>query len=160
MSPIVFDRNSHQVPLLVRTADIVWAGAGISTMYDQSSVCVPTSVYSIPLGLVKRAGGWDTDSTAIREDMHMYLKCFFALSGGLRSKVIYAAASQCNVCSGEAGIRGYLGTLRARQQQALRHMWGMLDTGYAIRRAVGLVSSELACRRPDGRDRCVRQGQR
>ncbi|KAK5708560.1 hypothetical protein LTR17_020593 [Elasticomyces elasticus] len=139
VSPIVFDRNSHQVPLLVRTADVVWSGAGISTMYAGSSVCIPTSVYSVPLRLVERTQGWDTGYTAIGEDMHMYLKCFFAVSGRLRSKVIYTAASQCNVCSGDLGIRGYAGTVAARYQQALRHMWGMLDTGYALRHATAML---------------------
>ncbi|KAK5685058.1 hypothetical protein LTS10_003133 [Elasticomyces elasticus] len=139
VSPIVFDRNSHQVPLLVRTADVVWSGAGISTMYAGSSVCIPTSVYSVPLRLVERTQGWDTGYTAIGEDMHMYLKCFFAVSGCLRSKVIYTAASQCNVCSGDLGIRGYAGTVAARYQQALRHMWGMLDTGYALRHATAML---------------------
>ncbi len=141
--PVVFDRNSHRVPLFVRTADIFWAGAGISTMYAQSSVCIPTSVYSMPLSLLEYVGGWDSDARAIGEDMHMFLKCYFALDGNLRPKVIYAAASQCNVCSELAGIRGYHDGIRVRYQQAKRHMWGMLDTGFAVELAAGMVTSRL-----------------
>jgi hypothetical protein len=28
--PIIFDRNAHLVPRLVRVADLLWAGAGLS----------------------------------------------------------------------------------------------------------------------------------
>lgn len=87
---------------------------------------------------------WDTDHGAIGEDMHMYLKCFFALSGHLNVKVIYAAASQCNVSSGSAGIKGYMSCLLARYHQAVRHMWGTLDTGYAVRQAGALLVQSLS----------------
>lgn len=138
--PLVFDRNLHHVPLFVRTADMMWAGAGLSSLYAGSTVCIPTSVYSLPMTLVEHVGGWDTDPGAIGEDMHMYLKCFFALSGNLNVKIIYAAASQCNVTGGyEKGILGFLTGLQARYKQALRHMWGSLDTGYSIRQTVSMV---------------------
>ncbi|KAF2772456.1 hypothetical protein EJ03DRAFT_266627 [Teratosphaeria nubilosa] len=137
--PIVFDRNLHHVPLPVRTADLMWAGAGISSLYTGSNVCIPTSVYSLPMTLVELVGGWDTDPGAIGEDMHMYLKCFFALSGNIDVQIIYAAASQCNVSSDVPGIRGYIDGLNARYKQALRHMWGSLDTGYAIRQSWAMM---------------------
>ena len=140
IAPMVFDRNSHQVPALVRSADIFWTGAGISTMCAGSTTNMPTSVYTLPLTLLEDVGGWDTDYDAIGEDMHMYLKCFFALNGNLHSKVIYAAASQCNVCSDLKGLRGYLDGIRARYQQATRHMWGMLDSGFAIRLAADMFA--------------------
>ncbi|KAI6848743.1 hypothetical protein KC366_g10174 [Hortaea werneckii] len=127
--PLVFDRNLHHVPLPVRTTDMMWAGAGISNLGPSSTVSIPTSVYSLPLGLVQQVSGWDVDTGAIGEDLHMYLKCFFALSGELRAKVVFAAASQCNVASGNAGIRGYVEGLWARYRQAVRHTWGSLDTG-------------------------------
>ncbi|TKA77295.1 hypothetical protein B0A55_04337 [Friedmanniomyces simplex] len=137
--PLVFDRNLHHVPLPVRTADLMWAGAGISSLYTGSLVCIPTSVYSLPMILVEHVGGWDTGPGAIGEDMHMYIKCFFALSGNLDVKVIYAAASQCNVSSDMRGLAGYIDGIGARYRQALRHMWGTLDTGFAIRECVKMV---------------------
>ncbi|KAK1061208.1 hypothetical protein LTR74_011218 [Friedmanniomyces endolithicus] len=137
--PLVFDRNLHRVPLPVRTADLMWAGAGISSLYSGSLVCIPTSVYSLPMTLVEQVGGWDTGPGAIGEDLHMYIKCFFALSGNLDVKVVWAAASQCNVASDMRGIAGYMDGLSARYKQALRHMWGTLDTGYAIRECVKMV---------------------
>ena len=97
--PLVFDRNIQHVPFSVRTADLLWAGAGISSLYGGSKICIPTSVYSLPMPLVERVGGWDTGPGAIGEDMHMFLKCFFALSGNLNTEIVYAAASQCNVSS-------------------------------------------------------------
>lgn len=145
--PLVFDRNLHSVPLFVRTADMMWAGAGLSSLYTGSSVCIPTSVYSLPMTLVEHVGGWDTDPGAIGEDMHMYLKCFFALSGNLNVQIVHAAASQCNVSSGQAGITGYYLGLQARYKQALRHMWGSLDTGFSIRETVKMVDRHRKAKR-------------
>jgi hypothetical protein len=129
--PIIFDRNSGDVNPLVRTTDIFWCGAGLSGLYQGSSIMIPTSVYSLPMSLAGRVGGWDTGPESIGEDLHMYLKCYFATKAHLHTKVVYAPASQCNVCSDEKGLRGEIGTLRARYKQAMRHMWGSLDTGYA-----------------------------
>ncbi|KAK6436496.1 hypothetical protein LTR95_007306 [Oleoguttula sp. CCFEE 5521] len=106
--PLVFDRNLHRVPLFVRTADMMWCGAGLSSLYSGSTICIPTSVYSLPMALVEEVSGWDTGPGAIGEDLHMYLKCFFALSGNLNVQIVYSAASQCNVQSDLVGIRGYV----------------------------------------------------
>jgi hypothetical protein len=138
--PLVFDRNLHRVPISVRTADMMWAGAGLSSLYQGSRVCIPTSVYSLPMTLLEHVGGWDTGPGAIGEDMHMYLKCFFALGGNLQVRIVYSAASQCNVSSDIKGLSGYYDGLRARYRQALRHMWGALDTGYAIRASFKMLS--------------------
>ncbi|KAF2862273.1 hypothetical protein K470DRAFT_256236 [Piedraia hortae CBS 480.64] len=136
--PLIFDRNLDRVPLPVRAADLMWAGAGLSSLYCGSDVCIPTSVYSLPLILVERAGGWDTGPGAIGEDMHMYLKCFFACAGHLKSRPVYAPVSQCNVAA-----PSYISNLSARYRQALRHMWGSLDTGYAVRQAALLAQPRL-----------------
>ncbi|KAF2213719.1 hypothetical protein CERZMDRAFT_39472 [Cercospora zeae-maydis SCOH1-5] len=147
--PLVFDRNLHNVPLPVRTADLMWAGAGISSLSEGSTICIPTSVYSLPMTLVEHVGGWDTDPGAIGEDMHMYLKCFFALSGNLDVRIVYAAASQCNVSSDEQGFRGYFSGLDARYKQALRHMWGALDTGYTIRQTISMLKRHRSAAKAD-----------
>lgn len=146
--PLVFDRNLDHVPLPVRTADVIWAGAGLSSLYTGSTLCIPTSVYSLPMTLVEHVGGWDTGPGAIGEDMHMYLKCFFALSGNLQARVVYAAASSCDVSSDVHGFAGYLDGLTARYKQALRHMWGSVDTGYAVRQMVDMVARHLRASRP------------
>lgn len=90
--------------------------------------------------LAERVGGWDTGPGAIGDYMHMYLKCFFALSGRLDVKIVSAAASQCNVSSDVEGLSGYIDGLHARYKQALRHMWGAMDSGYAIRETVAMIS--------------------
>lgn len=135
-APIIFDRNAHLVPMLVRVADILWCAAGLSGLYTSSSIRPPTSVYSVPLELVDRVGGWDADPEAIGEDLHMYLKCFFALNGNLTQRTVLAPVSQTNVSGGGKGIRGHVAGFRARYKQAMRHMWGALDSGYAIRKVV------------------------
>ncbi|KAF4975414.1 hypothetical protein FZEAL_7793 [Fusarium zealandicum] len=131
-APIIFDRNAHLVPALVRVADILWCAAGMSGLYPGSSISPPTSVYSLPLDLVDRVGGWDSGSEAIGEDFHMYVKCFFALNGNLNSRVIHSPVSQTNVTGGGS----ILNDVGARYKQAVRHMWGALDTGFALRKLV------------------------
>jgi hypothetical protein len=133
--PIIFDRNAHLVPRLVRVADLLWAGAGLSGHYESSSICPPTSVYSLPLSLVDLAGGWDAGAEAIGEDLHMYIKCFFALNGNLTTRSVFSAASHTNVHSNSKGIRGFFANIDARYKQALRHMWGALDSGFALKSA-------------------------
>ncbi|KAJ5737737.1 uncharacterized protein N7483_002862 [Penicillium malachiteum] len=144
--PIIFDRNSHETPLLVRCADLLWGFAGISTMYPGTMISIPTSVYSLPLSLAQKVGGWDSDPTAIGEDMHMLLKCYFETAGNVISRVVYIPASQCNVsCDGERGWRRVLGTCIARYRQALRHMWGALDSGFAARRTLSYLRFNKRC---------------
>ena len=99
------------------------------------------------MNLVQQIGSWDSDYGAIGEDMHMYLKCFFALAGNLNVEIIYAAASQCNITTGKKGLVGYIGCITARYQQALRHMWGALDTGFAIRQCVQMMFRSYTARR-------------
>ncbi|CAK7567265.1 MAG: hypothetical protein SEPTF4163_005227 [Sporothrix epigloea] len=139
-APIIFDRNAHRVPAIVRVADILWCAAGMSGLYRGSTIAPPTSVYSLPLQLVDRVGGWDCGSEAIGEDLHMFLKCFFALNGNLTVRTILSPISQTNVTAGGygKGVNGILSDMRARYQQALRHMWGALDTGFALRKLVEL----------------------
>jgi hypothetical protein len=143
--PIVFDRNAHNVPVLVRMADIQWCAGGISGLYSRSSIGPPTSVYSLPFGLADKVGGWDTDCEAIGEDLHMYVKCFFALNGNLTRRTVLAPASQTNVSSGLKGTRGVVGDVQARYKQGLRHMWGSLDSGYALRQLAS-VWADRKCR--------------
>ncbi|KAI1341504.1 glycosyl transferase family group 2-domain-containing protein [Xylariaceae sp. FL0016] len=134
-APIIFDRNAHEVPAIVRVADILWAAAGLSGLYRGSSVAPPTSVYSLPLQLIDRVGGWDCDSEAIGEDLHMYIKCFFAVNGNLTVRTIHSPVSQSNVKGdGGVGVHGIYNDMNARYKQALRHMWGALDVGFAIKK--------------------------
>ncbi|KAL9111070.1 MAG: hypothetical protein Q9227_004503 [Pyrenula ochraceoflavens] len=122
MPPIVFDRNAHRIPLLVRVADLS----------QKRGVAIPTSVYTVTLPLVNLVHGWDADAGAIGEDMHMMLKCYYGANGQLAIESVPSPASQCNISTNLLGIRGWLANHRARYSQALRHMWGCLDSGYAV----------------------------
>lgn len=135
-APIIFDRNAHSVSAIVRVADILWCAAGMSGLYSSSVIAPPTSVYSLPLELVDRVGGWDCDSEAIGEDLHMFIKCFFAVNGHLTCRTVLSPVSQTNVSGGgNGGFRGALMDMKARYKQAIRHMWGALDSGFALRKA-------------------------
>lgn len=66
----------------------------------------------------------------------MFLKCYFKTHGQVKTKIIYSPASQSNVSSDLKGIRGGLLNIVARYHQALRHMWGSLDSGFALQQGV------------------------
>lgn len=140
-----FDRNAHKVPVAVRLADFMWNGGSMSGLYPGSNIGPPTSVYTIPLVLVDAVGGWDVGPEAIGEDLHMYLKCFFATRGRLIVKPVFAPASHCNISSDRGGIRGYFDCMQGRWNQAVRHMWGSLDSGYAIRQGLKLLKEPDGC---------------
>ncbi|RKP00797.1 hypothetical protein CXG81DRAFT_12802 [Caulochytrium protostelioides] len=130
----VFDRNASAVPPFVRTTDMLWSIGVLGNLYDSSPIKFPCSAYSATLALVRAVGGWDGGAEALGEDMHMMLKCFFATRGRVDVTSVYSPASQCNV-EGEPGS-GWAGALAARYTQATRHIWGSLDTGYALRRTL------------------------
>lgn len=110
-------------------------------MYPGSPITIPCSTYSISMDLVIDVSFWDSGPEAIGEDMHMYLKCFFHTRGRLIVKSIFSPASQCNVESDTdrsecSKAMHFIGGIRARYVQAKRHLWGSLDTGYAIRKVI------------------------
>jgi hypothetical protein len=145
VSPIVFDRNSNETHVLVRVADILWGGAGLAGYLPWAPIHIPTSVYSLPIGLAKDVGGWDGDATAIGEDMHMLLKCYFNTGGHIITTPVYSPASQCNISPEyHQRWRKSINAISGRYQQALRHMWGSLDTGYAVRRVITTRSFRLS----------------
>ncbi|KAK9446572.1 uncharacterized protein V1518DRAFT_429887 [Limtongia smithiae] len=145
--PIVFDRNAHSISPIVRCADMLWCAAGIAGLYPSSQIRTPTSAYSLTMTLARYVEFWDTGPGAIGEDLHMYLKCFFRTRGHLVTVPVYSPASQCNVES--ARVRGeeslawrWLLSSEARFKQACRHMWGVLDSGYAIRETAAMLSGD------------------
>ncbi|KAK9486089.1 hypothetical protein V1527DRAFT_93022 [Lipomyces starkeyi] len=143
--PIVFDRNAHNIAPIVRCADILWSAAGIAGLYETSQIRTPTSVYSVTMALVRYVDFWDTGPGAIGEDLHMYLKCFFRTRGQLKTVTVYSPASHCNVEHGDATANMNIGqrwmlSSQARFKQAGRHMWGIVDSGYAIRHTIALIT--------------------
>ncbi|KAK9366236.1 hypothetical protein V1509DRAFT_630555 [Lipomyces kononenkoae] len=144
--PIVFDRNSDNISPIVRCADMYWSAAGIAGLYETSQIRTPTSIYSVTLSLARYVDFWDTGPEAIGEDLHMYLKCFFQTGGRLNTVPIYSPASHCNVEHSEITPdmsidQRWMLSSQARFKQACRHMWGIMDSGYATRHAFALISS-------------------
>ena len=65
----------------------------------------------------------------------MFIKTLFCTGGNLISETVYSPASQLDVCSEDnRGYKGYLNDSKARYKQALRHLWGSLDSGYTLTR--------------------------
>lgn len=132
--PTLFDRNADQVPALVRVTDIFWSAGVLSNLYPSSSIKIPCSAYSISMDLSITVRFWDVGPEALGEDLHMYLKVFFSTYGQAKVIPIYSPASQCNVQSCDTGLQGWFKGLCVRYSQAKRHLWGSLDTGYALSR--------------------------
>ena len=108
-----------------------WSLGVLSYMIPQSPVTAPCSAYSISSTLAQNVGGWDAGPSAIGEDYHMYLKCFFSTRGSLKVVKIFSPASQSNI---EGNKPGFWSGFKARYVQAKRHWWASLDVGYTIRR--------------------------
>jgi len=70
----------------------------------------------------------------------MLLKSFFGVSGRLTTRTIFSAASQCNVSGSGKNYQGFfidVDSLHARYRQGMRHMWGALDSGFALSKFLG-----------------------
>ncbi|KAJ1555837.1 hypothetical protein HK405_012072, partial [Cladochytrium tenue] len=142
----LFDRNGNNVPVFARLTDIFWCVGVVSNMYDASPIKFPCSAYSLSMNFCAALGFWDVGPDAIGEDLHMYLKAYFATSGRVIVRTIYSPTSQCNVEGKQlGGIRGYFSFIHARYTQAKRHLWGSLDSGWALKRGL-LKSSAEECK--------------
>jgi len=123
--PVLFNRNSLNVPSVVRITDIQWCCFAYATFGIYDGIGFPMSVYSLPMELAHRVDFWDTCASAIGEDMHMFLKCFFSTHGDLSVKTIPFPVSQTNV-EGDT----FVDTIYERYTQANRHALGLQDTPY------------------------------
>lgn len=123
--PVLFNRNSLSVPSVVRITDIQWCSFAYATLGLYDGIGFPMSVYSLPMKLAHKVGFWDTCASAIGEDMHMFLKCFFETNGALCTKTVPFPVSQTNV----EGTT-FVDTIRERFTQANRHALGVQDTPY------------------------------
>ncbi|KAJ3413202.1 hypothetical protein HDV05_008336 [Chytridiales sp. JEL 0842] len=132
----LFDRNANQVPAFVRINDIFWCTGVISNSYPSSPISFPCSAYSMSMSLCKSVNFWDAGPDAIGEDLHMYLKCFYATKGRVIVQTIYSPASQCNVAGEGTGWAGFKSNMHARYVQAKRHLWGSLDSGWILKRSM------------------------
>ncbi|TPX73330.1 hypothetical protein CcCBS67573_g05400 [Chytriomyces confervae] len=135
----VFDRNAKDVPVFVRLSDMLWSAGVMGNYVPFSPITIPCSAYSLPMELIKAVDFWDVGSEGLGEDMHMFLKCFFATEGRIEVTPIFSPASCCNIEGPEGS--GAIGFMRARYGQAKRHLWGCLDFGYTIHMALlGIIA--------------------
>jgi hypothetical protein len=140
----IFNRNAKNVPVFVRITDIMWSIGVMSNLYPGSPIKLPCSAYSISMDLAAAIDFWDAGPEAIGEDMHMYLKSFFATQGKVIVKSIFSPASQCNIEGSGTGFAGFTSYMQARYIQGKRHLWGSLDTGYSLRRILFAIAAPAA----------------
>jgi hypothetical protein len=106
--PIVaWAQNSLQVPIFIRMCDAMY-----SILYNQNllglfGIQFPYSTFGLPLQLCHQVDYWDTGADSIGDELHMWLKCFFATHGRLRSVRIWAPVLISNVETDT-----YFGTLK------------------------------------------------
>lgn len=73
-----------------------------------------------------------TLSSDVRSDM--LCKTYLATAGTVHLESVYSPASCLDVVGNShgQGWRGYVGDVQSRYGQALRHLWGSLDSGYVL----------------------------
>jgi len=81
--------------------------------------------------LLKTVGFWDKTPQAIGEDTHMFYKTLFKTYGEMRVETIYVPVGCYDVC-GET----WFGTIKARYNQLIRHLWGGFDLAYVIQQSI------------------------
>lgn len=118
--------NFWQVPFPIRMVSTIGNVGAMADFEDPSRQLFVYSTYSASLKMVAKVGFWDTD--VIPEDWHMFLKCFYNLSGRVTVEPIripvYFDAPQSE---------GFVKTLITRYQQNRRHAWGLVDFPYAVK---------------------------
>jgi hypothetical protein len=63
---LVFDRNAHTVPMLVRLVDIIWSLNALGSINPYSSIKIPTSAYSLSMTLLIKSNFHDPGPEAVR----------------------------------------------------------------------------------------------
>ncbi len=128
-APMLFYRNTWQVPSLVRVASGLNGLVYLAYLADPRRTLFPLSTYSLSLQLADTVGYWDTD--VIPEDWHMFLKCYFHQRGLVKLIPIYLP-----IQSEAPRASSYFGTLLNAYHQIQRHAWGASDIAYTLRQCV------------------------
>ncbi|KAJ3341777.1 hypothetical protein HDU93_004161 [Gonapodya sp. JEL0774] len=136
--PMIFSRNCSDVPGAVRITDALWSCMVAQNLGNWRGIGFPCAIYSLSLLLADRVNYWDTTPDGIAEDFHTMLRCFLRTDGRARCVLVPVPINLTNVQgSTERNLRGYIINLRARFSQAVRHMYGGADVGYAFREMLG-----------------------
>ena len=126
--PIFYYNNVWDVPAPLRIQNSLGGINHLAKLVRKYTVLFPQSTYSLSMRMCHDVGYWDVD--VVPEDWHMFLKCFFSLSGEVDVQPILLPV-------GNDGVRAhsYSRTFWEHYQQARRHAWGCTDIPYAIKQA-------------------------
>jgi hypothetical protein len=127
-SPTFFSRNPHNVPAVVRIADIMWSAMVIQNLANLRGMIFPCSNYSLSMELAKKVGWWDPYDEAVGEDLHMFLKCFWNTNTVARGVPVYVPINMCHV-----EVDGFFANIKARYVQARRHYSAIPDLSYTLK---------------------------
>ncbi|KXS20806.1 hypothetical protein M427DRAFT_27898 [Gonapodya prolifera JEL478] len=143
--PMFFSRNCADVPGAVRITDALWSCMVAQNLGNWRGIAFPCAIYSLSLLLADRINYWDTSPDGIAEDFHTMLRAFLRTDGRARCQLIPVPINLTNVqATTERSVRGYVSNMRARFSQAVRHMYGGCDVGYAIREMQALTGGPFA----------------
>ncbi|OLP91720.1 hypothetical protein AK812_SmicGene26543 [Symbiodinium microadriaticum] len=151
--PVLLSRNLFSVPSLTRStshATLVFELAGLSSQHVFPAFAFSTYSMTLALASHPEVDGWDVD--VIAEDHHMFCKCYFAALWELLNAK--KASSEVRITprvkvqpiflpavSFLVEADGYIASLRARFQQARRHMQGIVELGYVLLQWIRLSTS-------------------
>jgi hypothetical protein len=127
-APIFFYNNIWQVPGPLRVPNAMAGLIHLGRLSRKRRVAFSQSTYSLSMRMARDVGYWDTD--VIPEDWHMFLKCYYRLSGNVDVEPIYLPLGNDGALSKtprETFVNHYL--------QVRRWGWGVVDTPFAIEQA-------------------------
>ena len=118
-----FYPNSDEVPPLCRVRYALLSVGFLGQMANPLHYKLPFASYSLALDLAVEAKYWDP--AVIPEDWHMFLRCFYATRGQVKTRPIFLPVGCECVTDGTAAR-----TLAACYAQAKRWQWGAIDIGF------------------------------
>lgn len=116
--PVLFERNSDDVPDPTRVMDFVWSALSWQLLCNRDDVGFPISNYSLSLKLLQDIDYLDTNAFAIAEDVHLYLKAFFKTRGQAKLRSVMVPLNMVCVKTQDGG---WIEDVKARAIQAERH---------------------------------------
>mmetsp|Transcript_15463 Transcript_15463/g.43281 ORF Transcript_15463/g.43281 Transcript_15463/m.43281 type:complete len:541 (-) Transcript_15463:9-1631(-) len=132
-SPVLFERNCYDVPDATRVMDFMWSAMSTQNLAGSDGVGFPVSNYSVSLKLLQDIDFLDTNSYAIAEDAHLFLKAFFKTQG---RATIHTVMVPFNMFCVKTDEGTWWKDIIARATQAERHFQGVNDMAYALKQTL------------------------
>jgi hypothetical protein len=128
-APIFFYNNIWRIPAPLRIPNALSGLVHLSRLSRRRRVLFSQSTYSLSMRMAYDVGYWDAD--IIPEDWHMFLKCFYQLSGEVDVEPMFLPLGNDGALS-TTPLRTYVN----HYLQVRRWGWGASDVPYAVMQAI------------------------